>query len=557
MALNPSTQASSAVEVIDGTVTEYYNIMDQCIRKSEVMPGQYKSITSPSYSNNCPIDESSFTTIDVGCPAPQVVDMNNSFITAKFSVPITFPDGFKVHGKACTFFVGWRSSLDILQRYIIYCNHKLVGDQVYVGEESFVLQSLIPEHVRCRKPYQYTSYENASTHSPNVCGTYITLTSPDTSDSDKKPANLGKFTITVEIPVKIDLNQFLLFTNFKYLPAFAGTWSIKLYPSTQNMIICPVDPKYMLSDSELNNFAGKDLSGFTHNFVQAGDILKCLTTVDNSTKTLTYSDVQITFGRAKVDEILYHQTQFELMYDVYDALKARYMQKPLTIPVNKLDYGRFAGNMKNSGISSTYTAAIQNCESMFILPFTDDLHHTVCMNPEFEDFYMNISGYGNFPQQPFNTYRKAGEDEKHTRFVNMTLDALNLNNSPICVANKDLMNSLESNKVNGYTATKATAAGTLTSTLKTTELKHDRSNFLIGIPFSTDIDFEGGLTSNGNINIKLSSGSNKIDNIASELNGGTSNIGATVMFCRDAALMMKVIPYATEPEVRLVEERIV
>ena len=237
MALNPSSQANTAVEVIDGTVSEFYNVMDQCIRRSEVMYGQYKSITSPSYSNNCPIDESSFTTVDVGCPAPQVVDINNSFITATVEVPITFPSGFLATGNACTFFVGWRSSLDILQRYIIYCNHKVVYDQVYVGEESFILQSLIPEHVRCRRPYQYTTYENASNFSPDVCGTYITLS------SDDGVHDAGNTTITVRIPIKLDINQFLLFQNFKYLPGFCGTWSIKLYPSTQNMIICPVDPK--------------------------------------------------------------------------------------------------------------------------------------------------------------------------------------------------------------------------------------------------------------------------------------------------------------------------
>ena len=49
MALNPSAIGHSTVEVIDGTISEYYNIMDQCIRRSEVMPGQYVFITSPSY----------------------------------------------------------------------------------------------------------------------------------------------------------------------------------------------------------------------------------------------------------------------------------------------------------------------------------------------------------------------------------------------------------------------------------------------------------------------------------------------------------------------------
>ena len=556
MALNPSAQSNSAVEVIDGTVSEFYNVVDSCIRRSEVMPGQYKSITSPSYSNNCPIDESSFTTVDVGCPAPQIVDINNSFITAEVEVPITFPAGkFKSTSDGITFFVGWRSSLDILQRYIIYCNHKVVYDQVYVGEESFILQSLIPEHVRCRKPNQYTTYENASSFSPDVCGTYITIKSTDLTTA------LGAATIHVKIPIKLDINQFLLFQNFKYLPGFCGTWSIKLYPSTQNLIICQVNPRSRLPQATVNALlagtSANDLSDYTHHFVQIGDKFKAYTVIDTTTVNNTKSEVieGITAGRAKVHNVLYHQTQFELMYDIYDGLKARYMARPLTIPVNKLDYGRFAGAISSN--SSTYTAAVSNVESLFILPFPDDNHHTVCFNPEFENLYLSISGFGNFPQQPFNTF---GNDEKHNRFVNMTLDALNINNSPIMAPNKDLLNSLETKKVYSYTLNSDGVHNDRTNPIDPTfsTTAHDISNFLIGIPFSNDIDFQGGLTSNGNINIKLASTASTINTIANTYTASaTSSIGATVMFCTDAALMIKVIPYSDQPECRLVTERIV
>jgi len=190
---------------------------------------------------------------------------------------------------------------------------------------------------------------------------------------------------------------------------------------------------------------------------------------------------------------------------------------------------------------------------MFILPFPDDNHHTVCFNPEFEGFYLSISGFGNFPQQPFNTF---GNDENHTRFVNMTLDALNINNSQIMAPNKDLMNSLETKKVEFYTVTNTTGTASIASAKSTP--KHDISNFLIGIPFSNDIDFQGGLTSNGNINFKLASTSSQINTIASTYTSATtSNIGATVMFCCDCALMIKVVPYSDQPECRLVTERIV
>ena len=567
MALNPSSQANSAVEVIDGTVSEFYNVVDSCIRRSEVMPGQYKSITSPSYSNNCPIYESSFTTIDVGCPAPQIVDINNSFITAKVKVPITFGAGIASLNNINTFFVGWRSSLDILQRYIIYCNHKVVYDQVYVGEESFILQSLIPEHVRCRKPNQYTTYDNASSYSPDVCGTYITINS--SAGTEDNPTALGAVTVDVEIPIKLDINQFLLFQNFKYLPGFCGTWSIKLYPSTQNLIVCPVDPRFTVPRAKLDLLttlaSGQTatLDSFQHHFVQIGDKVKCLKVVKfkaptwavaSSAATITYNSeitsdsIVVSAGKCTLDEVLYHQTQFELMYDIYDGLKARYMQRPLTIPVNKLDYGRFAGVIGTSQTSSTYTAAVSNVESIFILPFHDDLHHTVCFNPDFKELYLSISGFGNFPQQPFNT---GGDDEKHVRFVNMTLDALNINNSPIMAPNKDLLNSLEYKKTKYWTNADTAIHD------KANDDIHDKSNFLIGLPFSNDIDFQGGLTSNGNINIKLAAGTSIINTIGQSLNSSNCAIGATVMFCCDAALMIKCIPYSDAPEVRLVTERIV
>ena len=228
------------------------------------------------------------------------------------------------------------------------------------------------------------------------------------------------------------------------------------------------------------------------------------------------------------------------------------MVRPLTIPVNKLYYGRFAGIMGTTNTSSTYTAAVSNVESWFILPFHDDLHHTVCFNPDFKEFYLSISGWGNFPQQPLNT---GGNDEKHVRFVNMTLDALNINNSPIMAPNKDLMNSLELKKTKYWTNASAGEKDKLTD--GNYGDNYDKSNFLMGIPFSNDIDFQGGLTSNGNINIKLSAGSSIINTIGQALNANNCQIGATVMFCCDAALMIKVIPYADQPEVRLVTEKIV
>ena len=117
--------------------------------------------------------------------------------------------------------------------------------------------------------------------------------------------------------------------------------------------------------------------------------------------------------------------------------------------------------------------------------------------------------------------------------------------------NKDLLNSLEYKKTKYWTNADANIHD------KANDDIHDKSNFLIGIPFSNDIDFQGGLTSNGNINIKLAAGSSIINTVGQSLNANNTNIGATVLFYCDAALMIKVVPFADQPECRLVTERIV
>ena len=124
--------------------------------------------------------------------------------------------------------------------------------------------------------------------------------------------------------------------------------------------------------------------------------------------------------------------------------------------------------------------------------------------------------------------------------------------------NEDLLNSLENRTVHTFVYNGAPPEKPEEEEEgKAINRNVDGSNFLIGIPFSNDIDFEGGLTSNGNINFKLTAGSSIINDLANKLNGGTFSLGATVMFVKDAALMIKVVPYATEPECRLIEERIV
>ena len=213
MALNAAAQGHTGLDVIsDGAITEFYNLMEEAMKVSEVMPGRYNIITS--YANPCPVQESSFTTIDISTGQPNVVSLDNSYITAKMKVraKINVAQSEQAGANPQTYFLGFKSSLDAVAKYQIFHNGKLFYDQHYCSEESYILQTVIPDHVKYTRPQQYTSHEAAWNHDSNVCGAYVTFSN-----------TAANAIFDVVIPLKIDITQFLTFNEFRYLPGFFGT----------------------------------------------------------------------------------------------------------------------------------------------------------------------------------------------------------------------------------------------------------------------------------------------------------------------------------------------
>ena len=533
MALNAAAQGHSGLDVIsDGAITEFYNLMEEAMKVSEVMPGRYNIITSPSYANPCPVQESSFTTIDISTGQPNVVSLENSYITAKM----------KVHAKidvaqACengadtnpqTYFVGFKSSLDAVAKYQIFHNGKLFYDQPYCSEESYVLQTVIPDHVKCTRPHQYTSHEAAWNHDSNVCGAYVTFV--------KTEANK---TFDVVIPLKIDITQFLTFGEFRYLPGFFGTWSIRLWFSSQNLVVCPVNPTLV------GAVAGSDLS---RRFTQIGHAFKGIT--NYASNALTVSDVNISSSGCEIEYVMLNSAQFALQFPVYDSLKARYYTEPLAIPCCSMSYGRFSGGMKkNNGFSCTYNSAVSCCECLFLLPFVNDQHHTVCRNPKWTQAFLNISGYGNFPQQSVDTYY-ATDPDSYMRFLTTTLDALNINNSSIMSMTKELSASLSANLYNSCVVGDDDTG--VNDMVTNASNNPDDTNFLIGIPFANSDDFQGGLTTNGQAQMKFQVGGSDM----TTPDGLDPNISVTAMLLCDRAILIRTLPYSEQPQVKLVEEKL-
>ncbi len=540
--LNPQSRTTNALELIDGSISEYYELIDSALKPSEVNPARYNTTTSPSYQNQCPCLQGSFTTVDIGCADPYVVLLEKSFITPTVEFDITPSALHECTGDTPgenpqVYFVGWKRSLDVAYRYDILYNGREIASQTYNGEESFVIQSIMKDDVREKRPNQLTSYKNASTFNRDVCGTYFLLANTQVSTH-------------ITIPVKITLADFPLFAQFCYLQGWMGNWSIRLFPDSRNIVTCQVDPDYTIGHKVLVQNA----DSYTHEFVQIGDKFKGITKYETSPSakfTISYVQFTVTNYQFKSCEI---NLTTQMMYrPIYDQIMAKYMAKPLQIPFLKFVFGRFSQAMKNTQMNSVFSGVIKCCESMFLIPFIDDNHHTVCKNPGFKQLYANIGSYGNYPQNPVDTIPNGSNPASYVRFVNMTNDALGLEYSPIISMNESLSNSLHGACV-PYTVNNA---GAVDNNAKI-YIKSDATDFLIGFPFADEADFQGGLTTQGNVNITVyASGA---DFTGPEGTGAfdASNlsIGPTAMFMCDHVVMIRPSPNGAPAEVVICTDKI-
>lgn len=544
--LNPQSRTTNALELIDGSITEYYELIDSALKPSEVNPARYNTTTSPSYQNQCPCLQGSFTTVDIGCADPYVVLLEKSFITPTVEFDIAADVKHTCTSETPdvnpqVYFVGWKRSLDVAYRYDILYNGREITSQTYNGEESFVIQSIMKDDVREKRPNQLTSYKNASSFNRDVCGTYFLLANAEAGSSTH-----------IVIPVKITLADFPLFAQFCYLQGWMGNWSIRLFPDSRNLVTCQVDPAYTIGRKSVTT--GSD--SYTHEFVQIGDTFKGIT--NYTSNTITPSDVKFTVTNYQFRSCEINLTTQMMYRPIYDQIMAKYMSKPLQIPFLKFVFGRFSQAMKNTQMNSVFSGVIKCCESMFLIPFVDDNHHTVCKNPGFRQLYANIGSYGNYPQNPVDTIPNGDNPASYVRFVNMTNDALGLEYSPIISMNESLSNSIHGACV-PYIVNNA---GKLDNT-KALTVKTDATDFLVGFPFADEADFQGGLTTQGNVNITVYSSGAEFKGPEGTGTDGKAKfdesklaIGPTAMFMCDHVVMIRPSPNGAPAEVVVCTDKI-
>ena len=213
-----------------------------------------------------------------------------------------------------------------------------------------------------------------------------------------------------------------------------------------------------------------------------------------------------------------------LKMDIFNALAAKYIQVPLLFPIQTVQIKDFTNELQKSGngtdivhINTANTLALKHCDAMFAV-FRNGEYARTCFENPFITFQFNVDGEL-YPRESNKTYY----DE---RFLNLTFDALNINNSLLTSLSQDLRSSLQP-----YTKELESAAnGTITE--KEVWGPNDYSNFMIGLPFCDSEDFMGGISTTGTVQIELTGERDKLETITYK---------ATAICFEDALLKIRAV----------------
>jgi hypothetical protein len=301
------------------------------------------------------------------------------------------------------------------------------------------------------------------------------------------------------------------------------------------------------------HFAGTRL---TDDFTQIGRPFTFISDIatDGTTHATSITPLPgliMTCNEGTLSQCLMNTTTFQLRYEVYEGLRQMYVEQPLIIPTNILQYSRFSGEptgqTKGSHFHATLSQSLENCDSIFILIPNDNLQHTTFYQPWLEQVRLSLGEFGTRPERYVQTYNDP-------RFLAMVLDSLNLETSTITAINEDVARSL----TNGMTHYQITGAASDTiSPVEHSPLFGDKSNFFIGISLS-QVGFQSGTVSSPNTNVPFIFDATYGKDLSVDSGSKTPiNTSIVIMFLLDCALMIQVLPDSDIPIVKLTSKSIV
>ena len=422
----PQNQQPNVIDSMSGSMEDWYNAVDEAVKKSEVIPGNYEYTVATSYGNVGDIAEGSSTYFDVTCDRFKVISIDNSYITIKQEVAITIPD--QSSAVYTDYYIGYKYAADCIDQYRIYSNTDLVQTQNHARYEWFMIYNSVSNEAKENSDL-YATLHKIRNRNPMVPGVYINMN------------GLTGAKVTVELNLRIPLSAFLTLFNLRFFPNWSGKLSIEVYPSYKNLVIAPVVPEIMLvGDAKLlplhtttnkSDFIKVNL-GF-HNINQEMlNLVKDGTPYDVTEQTFTCTGDAL----CKATKCKIRLATYLLKMDIFNALAAKYIQVPLIFPIQTVQIKDFTQVIPDDQdtFNTANTLALKHCDAMFVV-FRKDEHARTCFENPFIEFRFNVDGKF-YPREEMTTI----SDEK---FLNHTMDALNINNSLLTSLSKDLRTSLQ------------------------------------------------------------------------------------------------------------------
>ena len=532
MTWNEQNHSASIMDVLEGTVEEWYDQVDGLLKASDFIPGNYEYSINVAYSNSGSFSEGGQTHLDIGCDRFKIISLDNSYISLEMTIPVTVPALANTTDKRIKkMYIGFKSAFDAIDQYRIYSNTDLIQTQNHANYESY-LQYMALSDVAKENSELYATWDKIQTLNEDVPGVYVDLSGMAYNSS-----------VTIDIPLKlrIPLNQFLMFANLKWFPGFFGKLTLEIYPSYKNLVVCPIISEHIIPEyaadadgyvksSELaayvtNNLATSTVGSNLFGFRQIGTEVLAGITNGKDAIMRTFTCTTSTTNKCHI-----RLAETVVRMDVYNQVLSRFINQPMLFPIQTIISKDFSTGMPgttNGPINLTMTNALNHCNSMFIV-FKKSNNDRTCFENPMIKWQVNIDGKF-FPREEYQTYNDH-------RNMNLFLDATNFNGNGLFSVPIDIYHSLQP----FVTSWKYTAAGQ--GSENQTFVPKDRSNFAIGIPFCEDDTFQAGIHSGGTVQV--------------ELRGSRTGIFPTMyttsptgLYVEDCILKLRAVKPSGEPQI--------
>ena len=538
MTWNEQNHSASIMDVLEGTVEEWYDQVDGLLKASDFIPGNYEYSINVAYSNSGAFSEGGQTHLDIGCDRFKIISLDNSYISLEMTIPVTVP-ALTAAGASNTkhrfnkFYIGFKSAFDAIDQYRIYSNTDLIQTQNHANYESY-LQYMSLSDVAKENSELYATWNKIQALNEDVPGVYV--------DISQIAVNASK-EISIPLKLRIPLNQFLMFANLKWFPGFFGKLTLEIYPSYKNLVVCPIISEHIIPEYA----AAAD--GYVKSSELAAYVTSNLATSEVGSNLFGFRQINtevlagITNGKAEImrkftcttsttDKCHIRLAETVVRMDVYNQVLSRFINQPMLFPIQTIISKDFSGKMPdetNGPINLTMTNALNHCNSMFIV-FKKSHDDRTCFENPMIKWQVNIDGKF-FPREEYQTYN----DHKN---MNLFLDATNFNGNGLFSVPNDIYHSLQP----FLTVEKYDSNGKRADPPTRTFVPKDRSNFAIGIPFCEDDTFQAGIHSGGTVQV--------------ELRGSRTGIFPTMyttsptgLYVEDCILKLRAVKPSGEPQI--------